>query len=189
MPYTAAGRATQRALAPFTNRDYRKTPDARARLAAWATALGRPLEQIPGVWHELVRHLPTETRSDNGEPSPAENATVTALAVYATVQRSRTTGAHEQNDTSFGTALRALADTSRRSDRTSPLDDRVRALVTAPTWTAVSSSIRHLALQMRTTEPTFDLTRFADDLTRLQDPTKRPGVLLNWSRDYYHQTN
>ncbi|WIX85673.1 type I-E CRISPR-associated protein Cse2/CasB [Amycolatopsis sp. DG1A-15b] len=168
-------------------RDYlRGSPAARADLARLRRGLGKPAGSVPEIWALTVGAVPDSLSWHGDEPSWAEQATHTALTLYALHQQSATTSAHIPG-VSLGTAVGRLRFSAQRSE--DAVTRRFMAAATAGSITEVQTHLRGLVTLLRTEGRGLDYAALADDLARLVAPGGAAAVRLAWGRAFYRTTD
>ncbi len=153
----------------------------RANLARLRAAAGRTSEQDPLAWSIVLEHILPDFRwaGKGDSPSQAESAAYTALTLYALHQRSLNKPMHVANN-SLGYAVAQVA----KETESKSVKGRLDALVTASTQRAINYHLRSLISLLNAHEVPLDYGRLAQDLWSLQQPQRRDGVILRWSRDF-----
>lgn len=156
---------------------------ARGVLAELRRSAGQPIENDPLSLEKTLLVLnPTLTDNAIGHgdsPSPSENAAFHALTLFALHMQSSTRPMHVRN-VSFATACGRLY----AHGESGSLKPRFDALLLAGSSRSRLIHTRSMITLLRGAQIGFDYAQFANDLRALDDPDRRPGVLLRWGRDF-----
>lgn len=156
---------------------------ARGRLAELRRLAGQPVDRDPlaleMVLLTLTPALNEQSIGHTDAPSPSENAAFHALTLFALHMQSATQPMH-QRGISFASACGKLYSQSTSAS----LKPRFDALLLARSSRARMNHTRSMITLLRGAHLGFDYGRFANDLRSLDDPRRRPGVLLRWGRDF-----
>ena len=169
-------------------------PAARADLARFRRAAGKPLGATPETWQVFSQGFPEELIGRGDAPSKAENAAYHAITLYALHQQSKTdknmhfASKDEDNrliaSPGLGDAIRQLANPAN-PDESKAIMRRFTAITTAQTFDALVYHLRGLIKLFRTENIALDYGRLASDLYELQFAESAKSVRLNWARQLY----
>ncbi|MEF3322875.1 type I-E CRISPR-associated protein Cse2/CasB [Gulosibacter sp. GYB002] len=155
---------------------------ARGILATLRRGAGTAPEQDLVTWQQtlelVVPDLPEQFQGKSNAPSPSERAIYDALTLYALHMQSQQKPMHDRSR-SFARAAGVLV-AKRDSDSVKP---RFDALLMVKNPSTRRHHARGLITLMRAESIGFDYGRFAEDLYRLDSPS-RNSVLLAWGRDF-----
>lgn len=161
----------------------------RASLAHLRRGIGMPPGSLPSLWEITLSGLPEALQSQDGRPTPGEEAIHTALCLYALHQQ----GQELASDTAFcegvslGQALGGL--TAGRDDKLERVKRRFDAMATADTLTEATHHLRGLVQLLKQAKQGLDYARLGADLYHFQFETGRNRVRLRWGQDFYAQAN
>ncbi len=164
--------------------------DAVAALSRLRRASINDLGRMPEVWSAVVDLVPEELRGRSDEPSRAEVAAFSALAMYAVHQQSQDQSVHGVGQ-SMAAALGQLARGSAHSE--AAMTRRFGALLTSESPEEMFHHLRSLVSLLRTAKHAdgvrplaarVDYGRLAGDLYLLLSPRHAPGVRLRWGREF-----
>jgi CRISPR system Cascade subunit CasB len=141
----------------------------------------------------LLEQIPEELLSENGVPTPTENAIFVALQLYALCQPGsrRISGLPAEEKPSeanekiyratIGESLRAV----RRADNEKGLDRRFNAMLTAQSFDELAYHLRQLIKLAKAAGVTaMDFPQLAEDLFWIQRDDAQQ-VKLRWATGYY----
>lgn len=167
---------------------------ARADLAHFRQASGKPLGSTPETWSVFKGGFPEQLLGRGEGPNYAERAVFHAITLYALHQQSKTdrpmhlipeADEHgKQPRLGIGEAVRRIANPSN-PDESKAILRRFNAITTAQTFEALVYHLRGLVQLLRTESIPLDYGLLAADLYRLQFPEARQSVHLNWARQLY----
>lgn len=171
----------------------RETSAGKAALAALRRSAGRSFAGAEAVWPMLLEQIPEELLSENGVPTPTENAIFVALQLYALCQQGsrRISGLPAEEKPSeanekiyratIGESLRAV----RRADNEKGLDRRFNAMLTAQSFDELAYHLRQLIKLAKAAGVTaMDFPQLAEDLFWIQRDDAQQ-VKLRWATGYY----
>lgn len=171
----------------------RESGVAKATLAELRRSAGRSFAGAEAVWPMLLEQIPEELLSENGVPTPTENAIFVALQLYALCQQGsrRISGLPAEEKPSeanekiyratIGESLRAV----RRADNEKGLDRRFNAMLTAQSFDELAYHLRQLIKLVKAAGVTaMDFPQLAEDLFWIQRDDAQQ-VKLRWATGYY----
>ena len=171
----------------------RESGVAKATLAELRRSTGRSFAGAEAVWPMLLEQIPEELLSENGVPTPTENAIFVALQLYALCQQGsrRISGLPAEEKPSeanekiyratIGESLRAV----RRADNEKGLDRRFNAMLTAQSFDELAYHLRQLIKLVKAAGVTaMDFPQLAEDLFWIQRDDAQQ-VKLRWATGYY----
>jgi CRISPR system Cascade subunit CasB len=160
------------------------TPWAKAQLAKLRRCVNKPLEESQDCWEFIFSGIPDElvSRTKSSEPSPSENAVLTALTLYATHQQGSSASVNTPN-VRFGSAANMLVD-QKNADA---IKRRFDTIVTSQDLSELSVHVRSLIQLMKSSDRPigFDYRLFAMDLYDFQFDDSRSNVQKRWAVDFY----
>lgn len=153
------------------------------------------------VGYDIFSDWPHETLGDPADErkfgaQETLNAIGSALQMYALHQQSKSSGmawfptgkAKLQNSDkrkhSFGVACRALEGPKVSSEVTT-IRRRLQVMEYVPDFEGVRTNLIPLIRMMRSNGITLDYDRLAQDLFRLQFPSRRSSVFKRWGQEYF----
>ncbi|WP_346845878.1 type I-E CRISPR-associated protein Cse2/CasB [uncultured Rothia sp.] len=153
----------------------------RAQLARLRQAAGRTPEKDPLAWSIVLEQILPDFRwaGSKDTPNAAESAAYSALTLYALHQRSRSQPMHKKHKF-IGQAVAELA----KKTESKSIKGRFDALMTSTTPKSMNYHLRSLVNLLNSHEIPLDYAALASDLCALQRPEDRPGVILQWGRDF-----
>lgn len=158
-----------------------------ASRAQLRSALRREVGSVPAIWSLTLADDSEQSCGD--EPTRGERAVHAALTLWAFHQGSHTAQMHREwkRERSIGAAVRQLAQQdrgSRERDEEHPVYKRLCAMIAAPTFDSLTTHARGLIGLLKSHEIPMDYGRFAADLFKWQNPSRRSEVLRAWGRDF-----
>lgn len=139
----------------------------------------------PELWSLTLSDLPEALVGRGDEPTRAELSIHAALVLYAVHQQSRPTPMH-QTGVPLGRAVAQLA--ISRGSQSEPDAGTIRKFhraVTAEHRQSRLQELRSLMTLLRSAGIPLDHARLGVDLFRLEFPTSRDAVTLQWGRDLH----
>ena len=155
----------------------------KALLAELRRGAGRIPGEMPELWGILLRGLPDDLQSRNGEPSYGEWAIYTALTMFALHQQGNSESMHKKG-ISLGSAVSRLKkeDTDDEEER---ILKRFNQVVTADDMQEFSHYLRNITALLSSDGIALDYAELAADIFRFQNPANRYKVRLKWGQDFY----
>lgn len=187
-PAPHASAATKHVIDTFEGPYLRGEGHARQALARLRRAVAGNVEASPDTWPYVFQSLAGTGPADSwdGGASDLERSVHAAIALWAQHQQSRATPVNIDGP-SLGRQVGVLSAKLRTGDE--PMDAgvmrRFARLASASTFEAQMRALTQLVTLMRANDVALDYPRLAHDLRRLQDPERRPRLLLSWSRDLH----
>lgn len=130
--------------------------------------------------------MPAELGRGGLDPSGQERSAFAAITLYALHQKSLRDVSMQVPTTTFGAVLgKHFRELERNGGYSAGVLSRFNAAGTAGSWEELTTHLRSLIQLLKRERLGFDYGRFADDLSRFQDPTRRDAVRLTWGRDFY----
>lgn len=156
-------------------------PAARAILAQARRAISQPIGANQEVWQFAFDGVDDDVLGRADQPAPVERAIHDSFCLYAVHQQSQREPMH-RSGIGLGTAVRSLASPHEADSREKPVMRRFNALSTAVDHAEIRHHLQGLIQQFRSANIALDYGQLASDLFRLQYPSMRDGVRLEWAR-------
>lgn len=169
------------------NADSSKTT---AELARLRRSIGKKPGEIPEIWDLLFEEFPEELMSrDGNEPTRAEWAAATVLAMYAMHQQGKNIKTESMNEkgNSLGKAIRKLI--AEESNNEESVRKRFNVFATSDDMIECSHHLRSLIQLLRSKNVPLDYVELAEDLYWFQTYEGANKVRLKWGQDFYRITN
>ncbi|WEV51051.1 type I-E CRISPR-associated protein Cse2/CasB [Lactobacillus sp. ESL0731] len=173
----------------------------KAALASLRSAATITSQRAQNVWPLLMKYLPEQFLSKNGEPTIGEIAVFAAIRLYAIQQQGKdelvcgdsTKKKAKDNAEADGVSLfTALSKLRANEDVRVALDRRIQPLLATNNIASVINSLTHLVeIQKATNQAVkIDYPLLAQDLYDFQTNYHRAGnVRLSWGQQYFRVTN
>ncbi|MCD7100742.1 type I-E CRISPR-associated protein Cse2/CasB [Pseudoclavibacter sp. 13-3] len=145
---------------------------------------GSEVGDDPSILEWTIADLPQRApRGEAGnEPTVREEASHTALTLFAMHQQSVKDMSMHRLGVSFGQACGRLA--AVQPEKIKGIQRRFDALQTATDWNETVRHARGLIQLLRGARIPLDYAALAQDLITLRDENRANGVRLRWGRDY-----
>jgi CRISPR system Cascade subunit CasB len=154
------------------------TPHSNGMCAKMRRAIGKHPGAVPDIWGVTLDGLPTEARSNDGNPHPAELAIHTALTLYALHRQGKDTSMNQRGQP-FGRAVAALV----TEDNMTAIKRRFDAVATSSEVSELAHHARGMIQLLKASGVPLDYSAFAYDLYRFHQEADR--VRLRWGEDFY----
>lgn len=160
--------------------------ETKATLSRLRNSIDQDISETIEIWPLMFEEMPIGYLSKSGEPTYEENAILTALQLYALHQQGNSNSVHESSGNSVGKALRDI----RNTNDSVSLDRRFNVMITADSFTELSTHLRHLiSILKQKTGPKVDYAKLSEDFYWYQiSPKAANNMRMRWGQDYYKQS-
>ncbi|MEV0318159.1 type I-E CRISPR-associated protein Cse2/CasB [Streptomyces sp. NPDC050658] len=158
--------------------------DAVGALARLRRGAGRDPMTVPDLWGLIdlgKLHADPDLGGEHAQIH-AQNATCTALTLWACHQQSRQSAMHRSGGPELGAAVRRLMPVGEMDE---PVRKRFVRVGAAPTWDLLAARLRELVTLLRRDEISLDYALLAHQLHAWQRADRRDAVRRSWGRSFH----
>jgi len=166
---------------------------ANAMYANLRRSVGKAPGEEPSVFGIILRDMPEEFLSRNGEATKEEWACHIALTLYALHQQGNNPQNHPVNSTdnklSMGASMQNLVIREADQNAEQRMQQRLQMLATAKDIVAISYHLRGIIKLFRANGIVCNYAKLAGDLYEMQFRDQKTKVCLRWGQDFYRSNN
>lgn len=156
-------------------------------------SVGKAPGEVPSVFGIVLRDMPEEFLSKDGEATKEEWACHIALTLYALHQQGNNPKNHPMNSTDnklgMGTSMRnfVICETDQNAEQR--MQQRLQMLSTAKDVAEISYHLRGIIQLFRANGIVCNYAKLAGDLYEMQFRDQETKVCLRWGQDFYRVIN
>ena len=156
-------------------------------------SVGKAPGEVPSVFGIVLRDMPEEFLSKDGEATKEEWACHIALTLYALHQQGNNPQNHPMNSTdnklSMGASMRnfVICETDQNAEQR--MQQRLQMLSTAKDVAEISYHLRGIIQLFRANGIVCNYAKLAGDLYEMQFRDQETKVCLRWGQDFYRVIN
>ena len=156
--------------------------DAMRALAVLRRGAGMPPGGSPEAWAVAFDECSEEILGQGERPSDEERTVYLMITLYACHRQGRQAPAHSGDGLSLGKAMRRVAEERDRDKPTMPRS--FASLMSASSYDEVEYHLRQSIARIKGLSCPLDYGRLTRQVLAFQNPYRRDGIRLQWSREY-----